>query len=153
MRLADLYLLYAETLNEAEDTEENRILAMAYLDKVRDRAGLKGVEESWTKYSSNPTKFKSQKGLRDIIQQERMIELCLEGQRFWDIRRWKIAIQLYQTPIQSWDLTQRESKYYYRKRTIASPSFGLKDYFWPIRDYEILINPNMEQNLGWKINK
>ncbi|MDD3038570.1 RagB/SusD family nutrient uptake outer membrane protein [Bacteroides sp.] len=153
IRLADLYLLYAEALNEAEDTETSRELAMVYVDKVRERAGLEGVEDSWTDYSSNKTKFKSQRGLREIIQQERLIELCLEGQRFWDIRRWKTAIQSYHTPIQSWDLTQRESKYYYRKRTIASPSFGLKDYFWPIRDYEILINPNLEQNLGWKINK
>lgn len=152
MRLADLYLLYAEALNESEDTETSRAQAITYIDKVRMRAGLKGVEESWTNYSSNPTKFKSQNGLREIIQQERMIELCLEGQRFWDIRRWKIAMDVYHTPIQSWDLAQKESKYYYRKRTIAAPSFGLKDYFWPIRDYEILINPNLEQNLGWRIN-
>lgn len=149
IRLADLYLLYAEALNEGEDTETNRALAIQYIDKVRERAGLKGVEESWTNYSTTPGKFKSQTGLREIIQQERMIELCFEGQRFWDSRRWKIASDLYRTPIQGWDVTQKEAQYYYRKRTVAAPTFGQKDYFWPIENAELTRNTNLEQSLGW----
>ena len=149
MRLADLYLLYAEALNEADNTEVNRDEAIKYIDKVRSRAGLKGVEESWTNYSTNPGKFQSQVGLREIIHRERLIELSFEGHRFWDLRRWKEAMDAYRTPIESWDLEQREPQYYYRKKVIRNQTFGLKDYFWPISNGNLRINPNLEQNLGW----
>ena len=46
MRLTDLYLLYAEALNEKDDVN-NRELAISYLDQIRARAGLKGIKESW----------------------------------------------------------------------------------------------------------
>ena len=149
IRLADLFLLYAEALNEAEDTETNREKAMVYIDKVRSRAGLKGVEESWTNYSRNPGKFQSQVGLREIIHQERLIELAFEGHRFWDLRRWKEAIDAYRTPIESWDLEQREPQFYYRKKVVMNQVFGLKDYFWPISNANLRVNPNLEQNIGW----
>ncbi len=149
MRLADLYLLYAEALNEADNTEVNRDEAIKYIDKVRSRAGLKGVEESWTNYSTNPGKFQSQVGLREIIHRERLIELSFEGHRFWDLRRWKEAMDAYRTPIESWDLEQREPQYYYRKKVIRNQTFGLKDYFWPISNANLRVNPNLEQNLGW----
>ncbi|WP_199851487.1 RagB/SusD family nutrient uptake outer membrane protein [Parabacteroides pacaensis] len=149
LRLADLYLLYAEALNEAADTEENKALAISYVDKIRKRAGLEGVKDAWTNYSTNSGKFKSQVGLREIIRQERLIELAFEGQRFWDMRRWKTVIEAYRTPIQGWDLNQREPQYYYRKKVVSNLSFGLKDYFWPISNGNITVNPNLEQNIGW----
>jgi hypothetical protein len=62
---------------------------LIYIDKVRTRAGLKGVVESWTDYSKNPGKIGSKEGLRQIIHQERRLELCFEGQSGWDLRRWK----------------------------------------------------------------
>jgi len=149
MRLADLFLLYAEALNEAADSEENRSLAIKYIDKVRERAGLDGVVDSWTKYSTNSVKFQSQVGLREIIQKERMIELCFEGHRFLDVRRWKTVIAHYRTPVQGWDFSQSEPQYYYRKKVIRNQTFGLKDYFWPIKNNHITVNPNLEQNIGW----
>lgn len=149
IRLSDLFLLYAEALNESVDSEANRLKAREYIDLVRKRAGLKSVAESWENYSMNTNKYKSQQGLRQIIQQERMIELCFEGQRFWDIRRWKTAVDLYQTPIQGWDLEQGEAAYFYRTKLLFKQEFGVKDYFWPIRSYNITINPNLIQNIGW----
>lgn len=149
IRLADVYLLYAEALNEAADTETNRMKAITYIDKVRDRAGIPGVEEAWTNYSTNPGKFRSQVGLREIIHRERLIELSFEGQRFWDLRRWKEVMEAYRTPIESWDLEQREPQYYYRKKVIVNQQFGLKDYFWPISNANLRNNPNLVQNLGW----
>lgn len=149
IRLADVYLLYAEALNEAADTETNRMKAITYIDKVRDRAGIPGVEEAWTNYSTNPGKFRSQVGLREIIHRERLIELSFEGQRFWDLRRWKDVMEAYRTPIESWDLEQREPQYYYRKKVIVNQQFGLKDYFWPISNANLRNNPNLVQNLGW----
>src|SRR5690606_6599447 len=103
MRLADLYLIYAEALNESSGPSEEVFL---YLDKIRERAGLKGVKESWTNYSKNPTKPTSKEGLRDIIRRERNIEMCFEGSRFWDLRRWKLAAQELNKNITGWDRNQ-----------------------------------------------
>ena len=73
--MADLYLLYAEAVNEASDSEAARTLAISYVDKIRARAGLLGVKESWEQHSRKSNKFRTQLGLREIIQRERAIEL------------------------------------------------------------------------------
>src|SRR5690606_17806556 len=87
IRLGDVYLLYAEALNETGKQAE----ALVYLNRIRERAGLGTVESSWTNFSDNPTKYQDQEGLREIIHQERMIEMAFEGSRYWDLKRWKTA--------------------------------------------------------------
>lgn len=149
MRLSELMLYYAEAVNEAYDTPDARQKAIQYLDLIRKRAGLKSVAESWTNYSINPMKFQTQDGLREIIQRERTIELAFEGKRYWDLRRWKTAPEELNGPVMGWDMTQRAPEYYYLTYTIAEQTFGLKDYFSPIPDAELLKNLNLVQNLGW----
>lgn len=145
-RLAQLYLLYAEALNEKSGPSAE---VYKYINLVRERAGLPAVEVAWPAYSSNKTKHLTPTGLREIIHREELIELAFEGARFWDLRRWKEAPQEYVKPIQGWDIEQSATSLYYRKRLIFSPRFGLKDYFWPIRDNTILNNRNLVQNIGW----
>nr|WP_295927443.1 RagB/SusD family nutrient uptake outer membrane protein [uncultured Dyadobacter sp.] len=146
MRLADLYLLYAEALNESQGPSAE---IYGWIDKVRVRAGLKGVVESWTQYSNKPSKFSSKDGLREIIQRERLIELVFEGKRFWDLRRWKVAENYLQRSVNGWDIAQREAVNYYRVKPIYTSSFSLKDYFWPISENSLIVNPNLVQNPGW----
>ena len=67
LRLGDLYLLYAEALNESGASYAE---SCKYLDFIRTRAGLKGVEDSWTNHSKYPDKFTTQSGLREIIERE-----------------------------------------------------------------------------------
>src|SRR3546814_2022893 len=57
---------------------------------------------------------------RDIIQQERLIELCFEGHRYWDIRRWKRGREFFNTNIRGWDIEQEEATLYYRVKTLRS---------------------------------
>lgn len=147
MRLTQLYLLYAEALNESAGptTEVHK-----YIDDVRAHAGLPTVRTSWTNFSNNPAKFSSKEGMREIIRQEELIELAFEGQRFWDLRRWKTAIQEYnRKPIQGWDVSQSDPVYYYRTKVVYGQKFTAKDYFWPIRDANLLVNKNLVQNIGW----
>ncbi|RZM21847.1 MAG: RagB/SusD family nutrient uptake outer membrane protein, partial [Pedobacter sp.] len=146
IRLADLYLLYAEALNESAGPGAE---VYTYLNLVRQRAGLASVESSWTNFSNNPTKYTTKEGLRDIVQQERSIELAFESQRFWDLRRWKTAQDKMNSPITGWDLQQANAADYYRPTVIFNQTFGLKDYFWPIKDADIATNTNLVQNLGW----
>src|SRR3546814_14930580 len=88
IRLADLYLLYAEALNEAQGPGSE---ALDYIDRVRTRAGLEGVAESWSAYSNNPPKYTNNEGLREIINRKRLIELAFEGHRLWELRHWQQA--------------------------------------------------------------
>ena len=87
IRMADLYLMYAEALNEKG---EDYATVLPWIDMVRERSGLQGVKESWDQYVGN-SKYATQTGLRQIIMQERRIELAFEGHYFWDVRRWKTA--------------------------------------------------------------
>ncbi|RBL90875.1 RagB/SusD family nutrient uptake outer membrane protein [Chitinophaga flava] len=146
IRLADLYLLYSEALNEVNGPGAG---TTQWINLVRARAGLKSVEESWTNYSKNPTKYTTKEGMREIIQQERAIELCFEGQRFWDLRRWKTAHVALNNPIKGWDITQNAAPSYYKEVLLFNQRFGMRDYLWPIENAEMIINKNLVQNPGW----
>ena len=149
IRLSDLFLLYAEAINEAEGPDgTNSVEMFKYIDLVRKRAGLKGVKESWNTYA-NSQKYNNPTGMRQIIRQERMIELCFESQRFWDIRRWKTAPEHYRTPIEGWSVREWEAAAYYTPKVMFQQQFSIRDYFWPINTSDITNNRNLVQNIGW----
>jgi hypothetical protein len=157
MRISDLYLLYAEAINEAEGPAgDNSSEMFEYINRVRARAGLNGVKESWDAYADN-TKYSNQAGMRQIIRQERLIELVFEGHRFWDLRRWKTLPEEYQTPIEGWNLTvslndgteTEVNQLMYTRQMIFKQEFRLRDYFWPISNANLINNPNLVQNIGW----
>lgn len=147
IRLADLYLMYTEALNEVKDAPDAEVYE--YIDHVRARAGLDGVVSSWSAHSSNPSKPGTKAGMRKIIQQERLIEMAFEGSRFWDLRRWKLAYEYMNNPIRGWSVTKADYREYYRLTTLYNQKFELRDYLWPIKEGEIIINPNLVQNPGW----
>lgn len=146
MRLAQLYLMYAESLNEASGPVAE---VHEYINKVRARAGLPTVAAAWTNYSRNPAKFTTQDGMRQIIQQESLIELAFEGQRFWDLRRWKTALFEFRRSVEGWDIEQADPEFYYRRKSLFSQVFTLKDYFFPIKEDNLVVNRNLVQNIGW----
>ena len=146
IRLSSLYLNYAEALNEYNGPSGD---VYNYVDQIRERAGLEGVVTSWVNHSSNPTKPSSQEGLRQIIQRERLIEFSFENQRYWDLRRWKLAKQYMNRPIKGWTVTAKEKDDYYRQITLYDQKFTTRDYLWPIRSYVLTVNTNLDQNPGW----
>jgi hypothetical protein len=146
MRLAGLYLLYAEALNEVNGPSSD---VFTYIDKVRARAGLQGVQASWTAYSKNPGKFSTKDGLRAIIHQERRIELCFEAQSGWDLRRWKELQSVLSSPLQGWNIYESEAGNYYHPRSVLIPVFGIRNYLWPIKDNDLIIDNNLVQNPYW----
>ena len=148
MRMADLYLLYAEALNEYSGPSGE---VYKYVDMIRERAGLEGVQASWTKYSISPSKAATKEGLREIIQHEREIELVFEGQHFWDLRRWK-RIQDFNEQPKGWNVIQGDTQdLCYTVTSVAQTpvEFSVRDYFWPINEKEISINSNLVQNFDW----
>jgi hypothetical protein len=155
IRLADLYLLYAEALNEAYGPQGDARgtgdpqSPYTWLNRVRERAGIPSVGEAWDTYARNSNRYRDREGLRDIIRQERLIELAFEGHRFWDLRRWRIAHIELNRPVTGWDYQQKSSEYYYRQRVLFNQTFTTRDYLWPVRESELLINRNLVQNYGY----
>jgi len=147
LRLADLYLLYAECLNETAGPNAE---VYEYIDRVRKRAGLKGVITSWTQYSKVPNKPATKEGLREIIHRERRIELMFEGKTGWDLRRWKEYVSEVSKPIQGWNVRQDNIRSYYTIQTYMLPALTNKDYFWPVSADEMLRNENLIQSPIWK---
>lgn len=86
IRYAEILLAYAEAKNEVSGPDAT---IFAALDDIRDRAGMPPINQT-----VNNTKEK----LREVIHNERRIELAGEGQRFFDIRRWNIAANVMKTP-------------------------------------------------------
>ncbi|MFV0590207.1 MAG: RagB/SusD family nutrient uptake outer membrane protein [Draconibacterium sp.] len=148
IRLSDLYLLRAEALNEIKDAPDNEVYE--WVDAVRTRAGLEGVVDSWQQYSSIPAKPSTKEGMRDIIKRERLIELAFEGQRFFDLRRWKDAMSYMNQPVQGWDFQGVKLDEYYQVVTyFKNRNYTTKDYLWPLYTSTIIKNSNLVQNPGW----
>lgn len=76
-RLADIYLMYAEALNEGSSRNTTEIAK--YFNLVRFRAGLPGVDN---------TTLNDKELMRAAIKRERYIELLGENKRWYDMRRW-----------------------------------------------------------------
>ena len=149
IRMGELYLNYAESINELSGPSEEAYNA---LNTIRERAGIPNVETSWSDpvIALNLNKHTSQDGLRDIIRQERLIELSFEGNRYNDLRRWKLAHEYFNSPVHGWSVDESTNDNYYNITQVGVRSFNYpRDYFHPISINEITINPNLTQNPGW----
>jgi starch-binding outer membrane protein, SusD/RagB family len=138
MRLADVYLMYAEATNEIEGPKDD---AIEYVNRVRHRGNLPPLAAEKT---ANKEVF------FDAIEQERIIELLGEGQRGFDLRRWR-AIERAWTPPNSegvWRIDthggQRQRYYHF-----ASERFYEQQYIFMIPAAERDRNPNLTQNTPW----
>lgn len=148
LRLADLYLLYAEALNEVKSQPDEEV--WYWVDQIREKAGLNGVVDSWQYAAFNPDAPKNKNEMRKIIQKERLIELAFEGQRFWDVRRWKIADQYWNLKPTSWSDSRIAEEFYVPwiyNTDVRQVTF--RDYLYPIRDIDLRVNSNLVQTYGW----
>jgi hypothetical protein len=149
IRLSELYLNLAEAINELNGPSQQVYDA---LNIIRDRAGIPSIEESWgdANLTTDVGKHTNQVGLREIIRQERLIELSFEGHRYNDIRRWKLGLEYFSTNVKGWSVDEESQANFYNVIDVGLRSFNSpRDYFHPISFNEININPNLVQNPGW----
>lgn len=139
IRLAELYLNYAEALNESGG-DMNEIIE--YVDRVRERAGVPSVEEAWNKISF------SKEEMRRIIQQERSIELAFEGHRQWDMKRWKRLNEFYQSA-RGLNIVTTDVQLFNTPKTISDRMYNRKYYLFPINNDHLVRNSLIVQNPGW----
>lgn len=150
IRLADLYLMYAEAYNEYYGPGEE---AFHYVNEVRARAGLPKIEDVWSDGSivKSVNKHLTQEGLREIIQTERLIELSFEGHRYFDLCRWKRAGEYFVSSVKGWNsrLGSTYEDFYQITELQARVWETPKNYLFPIPLDDINKNPNLVQNPGW----
>ena len=87
--------------------------------------------------------------MREIIRNERRIEMAFEEQRFYDIRRWKIAEDIFNQPLKGLALVMKAGNILTEHIDVLDAKFDLKRYLYPIPYSEVNKNSNMVQNPGW----
>ena len=145
-RMAELYLNYAEALVEVGG-EANLSLAKWYIDKVRVRAGVPTVDDAWDNYSTKPGHQNTQEGMREIVRREREIEFYLEGQHFWDTRRWMTTEEELSHPHKVLNINGATDEDFFQVMDCTYPvSFSKAQYLMPIATTEINKMSQMVQN-------
>lgn len=141
---------YAETLlNYAEASNEMGNTAIAYdqLKLIRKRAGILEGDGSYG-LKAGMTKEE----MREVLYNERQVELAYEDHRYWDVRRWKIAQQTQNVDMRAMKITKNGNNYTYETVPISANvrhTFRDAYYLFPIMQSEIAKNPNLLQNPGY----
>lgn len=143
IRFAELYLNYAEARNEAFGPDAE---VYAALRSLRLRAGLRpsDVQAGLTKEQ-----------MRQLIQNERRIELAFEEHRFFDVRRWRLL----DNPLNKEDFlkirgvqiskSEQGVLNYNTSIELQQRTFDNKMYLYPIEASELLKNDKLTQNPNW----
>lgn len=149
MRLADLYLMKAEALNEYNDAPNGEVYDA--INVVRQRAGIPNVEQVWADgtIARTTNKHRTKEGMRDIILQERSVELSFEGSHFWDMLRHKRAPSAFSSPIWGWTHTGTTAQSFFNLEVKQPRRFTITDCLWPIDLNEMNTNGKLVQNPGW----
>lgn len=144
-RYAEVLLNFAEAENEFSGPTAEVYNAIKAL---RKRAGiLPGTDDQYGLKAGM-----SKTDMRAIIHNERRIELSFEEHRFWDIRRWKIAADVYNTaPLQGMNIQKTSGGVlYFNMIAVLTTVFKSPQmYFYPIPYSEVIKNNAMVQNPGW----
>lgn len=141
LRLAQIYLDYAEALNEYDPGNSD---ILKYVNLIRTRAGIP-TYGSGTDQIPAPS---SQQAMRTAIRKERQVELAFENARYFDCRRWKTADTEFSGEVFGMNMYE-DGNAFYERTLIESRTFRQRDYLWPVPDNEILKNELLVQNPGW----
>ena len=149
IRTTEILLDYAEAANEAQGPKANvggaNYSAYDVIKAIRERAGLGEFGED--PYLEECAQSKDK--MRELIRNERRLELCFENHRFWDLRRWKANLNEAAKGINiTTDATTGE--YIYKTFDAEERKYSDYMYYGPIPYSEILKYSNLKQNEGWK---
>lgn len=141
IRLGEVYLNYAEAMFHLGDEQTAR----EYVNKIRERArgGQADVLPDIT--SSGDELLKK-------IQHERRVELAFEDHRFFDVRRWNIAMDTENKPARKITIVRDDQTKVktYKIEVLQERKFLPQHYLLPIPRSEILKNSLLQQNPGYK---
>ncbi|MCH7412414.1 RagB/SusD family nutrient uptake outer membrane protein [Belliella sp. R4-6] len=141
IRYTEMYLIYAEAANEAfgpTGTGSFGFSAYDVIKAIRARAGV-GIDNGDAYLES----IKNDKdAMRTLIRNERRLELCFEGFRFWDIRRWDLDLT---EPARGWRIQNNVGQVV----NVQNRVFGNHMKYGPVPLGELLKYNALKQNTGW----
>jgi hypothetical protein len=142
MRLADIYLMYAEAANEAYGPTTappgGGPTAEAALNVIRTRAGVPNVAAQYVA---------SKEVFRETVRLERCMELAFESHRWYDLRRWHIADDLKYRD--KYELQFDKDHTYFKKVLQVTTVFDAKHWWLPFPVAQVSLYDGFKQNPGW----
>ncbi len=154
IRFTEIYLNFAEAANEAwgpmADPKGLGFTAYSVVKAIRLRAGLTpvatGQGDAYLESIKNDPI-----AMRQLIRNERRLELCFEGFRFWDLRRWKVSLDELKAPAKGITVSgSLATPVFSSPVTVENRLFQEWMYFGPIPYTETLKWSNLLQNDNWK---
>ena len=140
IRYTEMFLTYAEAANEAwgpTGTGTHSYSAYDIIKAIRKRAGVGTTNGDPYLEECKGDQAK----MRELIRNERRLELCFESFRFWDLRRWKLNLN---ETARGMDVSRS-----YQLIDVEERSYEDYMYYGPIPYSEILKYSNLTQNKGW----
>lgn len=149
IRTTEILLDYAEAANEAygpKGTGSHAYSAYDIIKAIRARAGVGGTNDPYLEEMAN-----SKETMRELIRNERRLELCFENKRFYDLRRWQVPLEQLNETARGMQITQNASTAALIYTPITVENRAFKDYmYWgPVPYSECLKFSNLQQNKGW----
>jgi hypothetical protein len=144
MRYTEMYLDYAEAANEAwgpTGVGTQTYSAYDVIKAIRKRALNLTTDPYLEEVKSDQNK------MRELIRNERRLELCFESFRFWDLRRWKVDLTKLNESARGLDAN---AGVYTPLNSVEARSYQGYMYYGPIPNSEILKYNMLVQNQGWK---
>lgn len=136
MRLTDMYMMYAEALNESLSQPDSRVLSK--INTIRNRSGMPNI----------PTGL-SKDDMRKKIQDEWAIEFAFEEYRYFDLKRWKLG-DVFKGPIYDVNVKKfNNNTYTYTKYKYEDRAFFPWYYLHPFPPSEVNLLYGLIQNPGW----
>jgi hypothetical protein len=145
-RFTEIFLNYAEAANEAWGPDADPMgygfTARQVLGAVRERGGLPALASDAWLNSMTP----SQDDFRALVRNERRIELCFEGSRFWDIRRWNLPAVM-SAPVHAMYI-DFDSPTPYEVQFMENRNYSGYMIYGPV-PYAETLKYDLTQNKGW----
>ncbi|MCK9159929.1 MAG: RagB/SusD family nutrient uptake outer membrane protein [Bacteroidaceae bacterium] len=145
IRYTEIFLAYAEASNEAwgpTGTGTHSYSAYDIIKAIRARAGV-GINNG-DPYLEQCKVDKDK--MRELIRNERRLELCFENKRFWDLRRWKEVLNVKAEGVR---IEKNNDVLNYTMIDVENRDYKDYMYYGPIPYDEVLKWSNLEQNKGW----
>jgi hypothetical protein len=145
-RFTEMFLNYAEAANEAWDPDADPMgfgfTAREVISAIRHRGGLPDLASDTFLNSMTANKD----DFRELVRNERRIELCFEGFRFWDIRRWNLT-DVMSAPVHAMYI-DTTSATPYEVRFLENRIYSSYMIYGPI-PYTETLKYDLVQNAGW----
>lgn len=146
IRYTEIFLDYAEAANEAAGPKATvggaSFSAYDVIKALRKRAGVGGDNDPYLEECAQ-----SQDKMRELIRNERRLELCFENHRFWDLRRWKVSLNETAKGVEI--TTGSDGSLIYNYVDVEPRTYKDYQYYGPIPYSEIRKWSNLQQNDGW----